>query len=543
MEVQVKRSSIFTQEIFNKVAWVSFSIAAVYIVIHLFVIGGDSFIITLSDTLPIPLAILNAVLVFIMWQKFAPLNKGRKLWGWFVIGWSLWALGEILYVVIGFLTDEVPYPSVADIAYIVGTILLIGGLVRRVQDTPHHMKRLQIISFWLIAIALMAIVYFLALQPILRADAGSGLGLILLDVFYPLSDLLILLLAIRLLFDYDTRSSSLGWVLVIVGFILITVADLMYSYLYSSGLYYPNDQVNLVTSVGSSIPYVLGYLFTALGIYRLQIKQEIVIKEEELVQPAMVENTHIVFFVDSNLNIDEASVNVSALIRGSIKSKDNFAALLKLKPEERDTILDALRLKGTFSDLQVQVSNARNELIPARISGISLHDPQKNFIGGLLVLRMVSPVNNLDNHLTEYQASIAKQVKLKSGSREENAVCDFLCSYYSPLFDRLREMAFQFGGAQQGVNFMDFINQEAAQNKWKLKVAPNTLEALGTVTPGELANDLNALMAAAQSQLERMTDRATIDKELKIMTAKFTDDVINNLRYIEHTWVTHEDQK
>lgn len=537
MEVHMKRSSIFTQEIFTKVAWGSLAIAAVYIVIHLFVIGGDAFVITLSDTLPIPLAILNAVLVFIMWQKFAPLNKGRKLWGWFVIGWSLWALGEILYVVVGFLTDEVPYPSIADIAYIVGTLVLIGGLIRRVQDTPHQMKRLQIIGYWLIVIALVAIVYFLALQPILRADAGSGLGLILLDLFYPLTDLFILLLAIRLLFDYDTRSSSLGWVLVIVGFILITVADLMYSYLYSSGLYYPNDRVNLVTSIGSSIPYVLGYLFSALGIYRLQVKQEVVVKEEELVQPALIENTHIVFFVDSNLNIDEASANVTPLVRGSIRNKDNFAALLKLKPEERDTILDALRLKGSFADLQVLVSNARNELIPARISGLSLHNPQKNFIGGLLVLRMVSPVNTLDSHLTEYQASIAKQVRLKSGSREEDAVCTFLREYYSPLFNRIREMVFQFGGAQQGVNFMDFINQEIAENGWKLKITSSTLEALEAVTPGELTNDLDALMAAARSQLERMTDHSTIDTELSKMKAKFTDGVINNLHYIEDTWV------
>ncbi len=539
----MKRSSIFTREIFNKVAWISFGIAAVYIVIQLFVIGGDTFVITLSDTLPIPLAILNAVLVFIMWQKFAPLNKGRKLWGWFVIGWSLWALGEILYLVVGFLTNEVPYPSIADIAYIIGTFVLIGGLIRHVQDTPHHLKRLQIISFWLIVIALVAIVYFLALQPILQADAGSSLGMILLDTFYPLSDLLILLLSIRLLFDYDTRSNSLGWVLVIVGFILITVADLMYSYLYSSGMYYPNDQVNLVTSVGSSIPYVLGYLFTALGIYRLQIKQEIVIKEEKLEQPALVENTHIVYFVDGNLDIDEASANVSALVRGSIKSKDNLAALLKLKPAEKDLILDALRLKGTFSDLQVQVSNTHNELIPVKISGLSLHDPQKNFIGGLLVLRMVSPVNNLDSLMTEYQASIAKQVRLKSGSREEDAVCTFLREYYSPFINRIREMVFQFGGPQQGMSFMEYINQQAALNEWKLKVTLTTLEALETITPSELTGNLNALMAAARGQLERMTEPATIDTELNNLTAKFTDDVINNLRYIEQTWVKPESQK
>jgi len=510
----------------------------VYILIQLFVIGGDAFVITLGDSLPIPLAIVTAVLVFMMWRQFAPLNSGRKLWAWFVIGWTLWAIGEILYVVMGFITDEVPYPSVADIAYIIGTIMLIGGLIRRVQETPNKLRGTQNLGFWLIAVAVTAIVFFFALQPTLQADAGSGIGITILDAFYPLTDLLLMLLAIRLLFDYTRTRSSRGWVLVIIGFLLVTISDLMYSYLNSIGSYYPNDSVNLVTSVGSAIPYVLAYLFWALGIYRLQIKQEIVAKNEELVQPVLVENTHIVFFVDNELNIDEVSANSSALGRYTLTHKENFATLLKLKPEERDAIIDTLRLKNFFADMQLHVSNSRNEQVPVKLSGIGVRDPQKNFIGGLLVLRMSAPLNNLDNQLTEYQASIAKQVKVKSGSREAEEVCGFLLAYYTPIFNRIREMVFQYGGAQQGINFTEFANQQAVQSGWKLKMTTTSLETTNENKPAELYHDLTELLSAARSHLERMTDGETVNRDLEQITAKFTDEVKNNLRYIEQAWVT-----
>jgi hypothetical protein len=534
----VKRSAFFSLETFTKVAWSSLAVMVVFIIIQLFVIGGDAFVMTLADSMPIPLAIVNAVLVFMMWRQFAPLNRGRKLWGWFVIGWTLWAIGEILYVVMGFITDEVPYPSIADIAYIIGTIILIGGLVRRVQETPNKLKGTLNLGFWLIAIVVTAIIFFFALQPTLQADAGSGFGLIILDAFYPLTDLLMMLLAIRLLFDYSRTSGSRGWVLVIIGFLFVTISDLMYSYLNSIGLYYPNDSVNLVTTVGSAIPYVLAYLLWALGVYRLQIKQEIVAINEELVQPVLVENTHIVFFVDNELNIDEVSANSSALGRNTITHKANFATLFKLKFEERDTIINTLRLKGFFADMQVQVSNARNEMVPAMLSGISVRDPQKNFIGGLLVLRMNAPLNNLDNLLTEYQASIAKQVKIKSGSREAEEVNGFLLAYYTPIFNRIREMVFQYGGAQQGVNFTEFVNQQAVQSGWKLKMTPTALETTGINNPAGLYHDLTELLSTSRSHLERMTDRETVNRDLEEINAKFTDEVRNNLRYIEHAWVT-----
>ena len=46
------------------------------------------------------------------------------------------------------------------------------------------------------------------------------------------------------------------------------------------------------------------------------------------------------------------------------------------------------------------------------------------------------------------------------------------------------------------------------------------------------------VVSAARGQLEKMTDRATVNREIDLMTAKFTDEVKNNLRYIEQAWVT-----
>jgi len=532
----LKTISFFAKEQFNKVVWVTSAFAFTLTLVNLFVVGGDSFVIKLGDILPIMLSIGTALMVYFMWRKFPPNSSSRKFWGWFVLGWSLWAIGEILYVVIGFIIDEVPYPSAADIAYFLGTILLIVALALRIRETPRQLKSWPRIGYWLLFLTLTTTVYFLVLQPILAAADESGLWGLLLDAFYPLSDLVLLLLGIRLLFDYNTRTASIGWVLVIVGFVFVTIADLVYSYAYSFDLYYPNGQVNLISSLGSSVPYILAYLFWLLGLYRLQIKQEAVEVGPEIVQPVPVENTHIVFFVNQNLIIDEVSANSSALQTSGLLAGGDFAKLLGLKMEDQQSILFNLQQHERIADMPLKIRNARNEIINAKLNALRLLDPQKKFIGGILVLRLLVGINDLDAKMSEYQQSIANEVKKKSNSQEEKNVCKFLGEYYFPIIKQLERLAYQQGGAQQGSVFIENMNKLGDQKKWVAKVTTEGIIYAESTSPTSLLHNLNEILAAAQNQLELMTNAKMVEAGITAIRSRFSNEVKECFEYIHRDY-------
>lgn len=518
---------------FKRATWIAATIAVIFSVVNLFVIGGDSFVIALGDVAPIILSILTFTTVIILWRTFAPGTASRKLWAWFMVGWGLWAIGEILYVVLGYILDEIPYPSLADIAYIVGTIFLIIGLILRLRQNLRELSTTQKLVYWLLALGTVAAVYFLVLQPIVADVAEYGLLMTALNAFYPISDLILFLLGLRLIFDYTGRgASSTGWLLVVIGFLLITIADLVYTYAVSYDLYFPNDQANLLSTLGSSIPYTLAYMFWLMGLYRLQIKEEAVATDQSIPQPACVENAHIVFFVNRDLVIDEVSANAWVLQTGGMPNGSDFIKMMGLKAEDRQTIIGALSRDGNIADMPLEIRTVRNEIINAKLNALRLQDPQRNFIGALLVVRVLASSNEMDTKLTEYQQSIAKQVKVKSGSNEDKQVCKFMADYYHPILLNLEKLAYQHGGAQQGLVFLENLNQRAAAENWGVKVTKEGVAYPETDAPQTLMPRLTQWHNAAKEQLQRMVDVKVVDEATASLRAKYNDDVKNCYEYI-----------
>ena len=164
----MKLRSFFTKEMFTKVSWAVIAISIIYVLINLFVIGGDALVITLTDSLPIPLSIITTILAFILWRKFAPKSSGAGMWRWFTFGWGLWALGEILYLVYTVISEEVPYPSWADGAYIVGYIFLVVALVSRVAETSGKFTFKQGLLLLVVSLAFVALAITFVILPIVQ---------------------------------------------------------------------------------------------------------------------------------------------------------------------------------------------------------------------------------------------------------------------------------------------------------------------------------------------------------------------------------------
>ena len=278
------KTPLFSRETYRFVTKIAFGITAIVAAVQLFHIGGDTFVISFSDTVTVPLGILTAVTAYLLWRRFLPFSSGRPLWIWFLIGWGAWGFSEVLYMVLFWVTGDVPYPGPPDFFYVLGYIGLIIGLQMRLRETHKQYTRRQRWILGGIFIFLFSLTFLFAIRPVIQYPSPI-IWQSVLDVVYPTCDLVLILLGVRLLFDYNTRQSHIGWRLIIIGFGIMYIADLMYTYSSSVGFLYPDGKVNFISTLGYSLPYDFAYALWMMGMYGLQVKLTSRIKDEATIQP------------------------------------------------------------------------------------------------------------------------------------------------------------------------------------------------------------------------------------------------------------------
>ena len=136
----MKSTGILSNRLFQTTTLVTAFLALIYILINLAVIGGDEFVYSLNNNITIPLAIFTTLFAFSLWSLLNIGRTNRLLWGGLLAGWALWTIAEILWVVYGFIYQDIPYPSPADAFWLVGYIPMGYGLYYRSRELPIKTK-------------------------------------------------------------------------------------------------------------------------------------------------------------------------------------------------------------------------------------------------------------------------------------------------------------------------------------------------------------------------------------------------------------------
>lgn len=166
-----------------------------------------------------------------------------------------WGLGQVVwayYVIV--LNQSTPYPSLADVGYVLAIPLWSVGLVYMAQATGARYgfkktsNKILVVVLPLIAVL---IAYFL---PIGGGNNGAfAVGespvKIFLDVFYPLSDVITLTLSFilfSLTFNFLGGAFRIPVLSLLIGFVVEYVVDFSFSYVTNNGSYYNGHWVDLV---------------------------------------------------------------------------------------------------------------------------------------------------------------------------------------------------------------------------------------------------------------------------------------------------------
>lgn len=206
--------------------------------------------------------------------RFEPGTPTRSAWRLLSAGLGLLMVGQALIALCQFALgmDEVPFPSVIDVFFILAYPLLAGALAKflRAYIASGFPVGSSAERVWLAVgvTVLCALIGYPILRPVVTTPAPFLEAL--LNVVYPVLDFLLLVpavLLIRISLRFRGGKVWKVWATLLAGFVFLCVADTLFGY------FYQLDRKDLVDVVDAT--YLLSYGLLGLGVlYQYELLTE-----------------------------------------------------------------------------------------------------------------------------------------------------------------------------------------------------------------------------------------------------------------------------
>jgi diguanylate cyclase (GGDEF)-like protein/PAS domain S-box-containing protein len=162
-------------------------------------------------------------------------HPGHRLaWVLLISGVGTFAAGDITYdVLTEFLHQSNPFPSIADASYLATYLFLASGLVVMVRNRRRRDGDIgPLLDALIITAGLGVLSWVYLIHPYVQA-ADMTLFAKLVSVAYPVGDILLLCVVVRLVFGDSTRNASIR--LLVTGVVGVLVADTFYGWIQLHG--------------------------------------------------------------------------------------------------------------------------------------------------------------------------------------------------------------------------------------------------------------------------------------------------------------------
>jgi hypothetical protein len=208
----------------------------------------------LTDILAVAAAVLPVAAAGYTYLKVKERGKEGVVWLLLCIGLLLWLGGETLWFYLETVTQEVPYPSMADVSWLLGYPVLFAAFYMeysRLDVDVGIKKKAGILGIVLLVLIVMT---WVLLYPIAVSDEVTNVEKFL-DLAYPVGDLAILYVALLVTSLYLGGRLGNAWLLICIGFILYVAADLTFSYLNWEEIYWSGNPLEVLWLIGDVIVF------------------------------------------------------------------------------------------------------------------------------------------------------------------------------------------------------------------------------------------------------------------------------------------------
>jgi len=189
-------------------------------------------------------------------------HKAREhfslVWICFTIGLFLWFVGEAIWMGYTLIWNiETPYPSIADIFWLMGYIPFFIALYLYVKIFSAALTKKVLLVSATTTIILSFIVSATLIAPVLGSE--EDLITMVVDFIYPFFDLALFSVAILGLLIFLKGKLGKSWMLINAGILMDICGDLLFGYTTAQETYYAGHLLELL--------YHYGYIFFLLAFY------------------------------------------------------------------------------------------------------------------------------------------------------------------------------------------------------------------------------------------------------------------------------------
>ena len=500
---------------FKVAALATLATLIIYILITAFGIGGDDFVNVIGNLVPVIFSLLTTLFFLNAWTN-AGNSVSKRIWGYIGLGLALWTIAEATwgyYSVI--LEREVPYPSLADLFWLVGYPLVYVGFFiryRTLHAPPSNWQRNLLV---LIAIIFALITFYLVVWPIIASFDPDYAVESILSIFYPFADFGLLILASLVLFSLEKGKHSSSWQLMLFGFFSMSISDLGFSYADWNGLYFPDGILNTLSFLIDTL-YIIAYMAMALGIFASGLTPQafkgIILNRES--QPQVKNN--ILVYIDGQGRIIGTSDNISLLVDSRGKnyfSKMLLADALRLNSDEADSLIKILSTQGFVSNKYLESRDSDERIKNARVSGVAWKEDGK-FTGATLVFQTLPAAEDRDEPpLSKDQEKLVEHTLMVSGTQAQED-SQALRTYYFEHVNLLYSLIDQFSGTRIANGLISQINQKAARENWNIVMEEGKVSISDEYGGQDLANILSELLLIAQKYTLNFVGLNVIHEEM-----------------------------
>jgi PAS domain S-box-containing protein len=172
------------------------------------------------------------------------IHRAEARWAWYLIalGLALFVAGDVLaYNYKALFGGPLPFPSAADPLYLAVYPVTVAGLLLLIRCRNPGRDWASLIDATIVTIGLALLSWVFLIAPYAH-DSTLHLGAKLVSIAYPLGDILMLGVAVRMAVGAGRRSTS--FYLMICAIVAVLVTDSVYGWIVLHGTYHPGDPLD-----------------------------------------------------------------------------------------------------------------------------------------------------------------------------------------------------------------------------------------------------------------------------------------------------------
>ncbi|HUI90251.1 MAG TPA: hypothetical protein VLX61_16145 [Anaerolineales bacterium] len=369
--------------------------------------------------------------------------------------------------------------------------------------------------------------FFFVILPTFQGFDPAKLLESLTDIAYPIADTGLLILTSMIVFAFEKGRFSLTWQIFGIGLMLEAAGDLMFSYATWKGLYYPNNQFNLVSGL-TDTSLNTAYLVLGLAVYSSYLVIQSFPKDKINLTLRPMSNREILIFVTLEGNIISASENLSRLTNQppiTSYAKIPLHQTLGISQSQVDTLIGETIKQETLRSQPLMNESARI----IWCTSVAIYDELKTLTCIALVLRtQLDPGDQNDVPLHEDQQMLIDYYLTRTGERqaeEKQAVQ----TYFLEEMNLLYSLVQQFGGENAADKLLAHLQQIANQNQWNLSFHEHEISIPEEFSGRFLGNLLAAMLRQAEDFASNRINLRLVKQEINDLARRFDKDTLRDI--------------